>query len=186
MSHGVWKYQKKFLKTESCRQTVLLDRSILIGQKLVENAKIQTFQCNILSNFRTMWVISVFALFGQNRTLWTKIPRKNKCIESQYEKVFGPFCVKTRANWLLDVFSHLFFDDQSVCVWPWSHKDKMLFNFLQARLCWKHFFLRATTTTTVIPFTEKWLWQDNGGHDYCDAEIYEWGQMPHFVSVKHH
>ena len=143
MSHGVWKYQKKFLKTESCRQTVLLDRSILIGQKLVENAKIQTFQCNILSNFRTMWVISVFALFGQNRTLWTKIPRKNKCIESQYEKVFGPFCVKTRANWLLDVFSHLFFDDQSVCVWPWSHKDKMLFNFLQARLCWKHFFLES-------------------------------------------
>ena len=142
---------------------MLLDRSILIGQKLVENAKIQTFQCNILSNFRTMWV-SVFALFGQNRTLWTKIPRKNKCIESQYEKVFGPFCVKTRANWLLDVFSHLFFDDQSVCVWPWSHKDKMLFNFLQARLCWKHFFLRATTTT-VIPFSEKWLWQDNGGHE---------------------
>ena len=30
-----------FLKTEALRQTVLPDRSILIGQKMVENAKIQ-------------------------------------------------------------------------------------------------------------------------------------------------
>ena len=34
---------------------MLPDRSILIGQKLVENAKIQTFKCDILSNFQTMW-----------------------------------------------------------------------------------------------------------------------------------
>ena len=41
-------------KPETCGQTVLPDRSILIGQKLVENAKIQKFKCDILSNFQTM------------------------------------------------------------------------------------------------------------------------------------
>ena len=35
-------------------QTVLPDRSVLIGQKLVENAKIQTFKCDNLSNFQKM------------------------------------------------------------------------------------------------------------------------------------
>ena len=34
----------EFLKTEACGQTVLPDRSVLIGQKLVENAKIKTNQ----------------------------------------------------------------------------------------------------------------------------------------------
>ena len=33
-----------------CCQTVLSDMLILIGQKMVENAKIQTFECDILSN----------------------------------------------------------------------------------------------------------------------------------------
>ena len=33
---------------------MLQDRSVLIGQKLVENAKIQKFKCDILSNFQTM------------------------------------------------------------------------------------------------------------------------------------
>ena len=43
-----------FWKTEACGQTVLLDRSVLIGQKLVENAKIKKkFKCDILSNFQT-------------------------------------------------------------------------------------------------------------------------------------
>ena len=45
-----------FWKTEACGQTVLPDRSVLTGQKLVENAKIQKFKCDILSNFQTMWV----------------------------------------------------------------------------------------------------------------------------------
>ena len=30
----------EFLKPEACGQTVLLDRSVVIGQKLVENAKV--------------------------------------------------------------------------------------------------------------------------------------------------
>ena len=45
-----------FWKPEACGQTVLPDRSILKGQKLVENAKIQKFKCDILSNFQTMCV----------------------------------------------------------------------------------------------------------------------------------
>ena len=45
-------------KPEACGQTVLPDRSVLIGQKLVENAKIQKFKCDILSNFQTMCNLS--------------------------------------------------------------------------------------------------------------------------------
>ena len=43
-----------FWKPEACGQTVLPDRSVLIGQKLMENAKIKKFQCEILSNFQTL------------------------------------------------------------------------------------------------------------------------------------
>ena len=80
--HGVWKSQKKSHSTLRAKQamitfwmdksklkmpkivhfdeflkTVLPDRSVLIGQKLVENAKIQKFKCDILSNFETFWGI---------------------------------------------------------------------------------------------------------------------------------
>ena len=40
-------------KREACGQTVLPDRSILIGQKLVENAEIKKFKWNILDDFQT-------------------------------------------------------------------------------------------------------------------------------------
>ena len=40
---------------EAWGQTVLPGRSVSIGQNLVENAKIQKFKCDILSNFQTMW-----------------------------------------------------------------------------------------------------------------------------------
>ena len=43
-----------FKKPEAYGQTVLPDRPILIEQKLAENAKIQKFKCDILSNFQTM------------------------------------------------------------------------------------------------------------------------------------
>ena len=42
------------LKSEACGQTVLPDRSVLIGQKMVENAKIKQIKFNIISNFQTM------------------------------------------------------------------------------------------------------------------------------------
>ena len=40
-----------FWKSEACGQTVLPDRSVLIGQKMVENAKIKQIKFNIISNF---------------------------------------------------------------------------------------------------------------------------------------
>ena len=43
-----------FWTPKACGQTVLPDRSVLIGQKLAENAKIQIFKCDIFSNFQTM------------------------------------------------------------------------------------------------------------------------------------
>ena len=41
-------------KSEACGQTVLPDRSVLIGQKLVEDAKIEKFKCDILGDFQTL------------------------------------------------------------------------------------------------------------------------------------
>ena len=43
-----------FWKPEACGQTELPDRSVLIGQKLVENAKIEKFKCDILGDFQTL------------------------------------------------------------------------------------------------------------------------------------
>jgi len=45
-----------FLKPEACGQAVLPDRSLLIGQKLVENAKIWKFKCDILGDFQTLCI----------------------------------------------------------------------------------------------------------------------------------
>ena len=47
-------FWRVFVKPEACGQTVLPDRSVLIGQKLMENAEKQIFKCDILSNFQTM------------------------------------------------------------------------------------------------------------------------------------
>ena len=49
-----WSILASFWKPEACGQTVLPDRSVLIGQILVENATIQKFQCDILGYFQTM------------------------------------------------------------------------------------------------------------------------------------
>ena len=46
----------EFLKPEACGQTVLPDRSVLIGHKLVENAQITKFKCDILSDFKTQFL----------------------------------------------------------------------------------------------------------------------------------
>ena len=44
-----------YWQIEACSQTVLPDKLLLIEQKLIENAKIEKFKCDILSNFQTMW-----------------------------------------------------------------------------------------------------------------------------------
>ena len=40
-----------FWKPKACGQTVLPDRLLLKGQKLVENAKIEKFECDIFVGF---------------------------------------------------------------------------------------------------------------------------------------
>ena len=78
-----------FWKPEACGQTVLPDRSVLIGQKLVENAKIQNFKCDILSNFQTMCE-------GTKGTSGRKhIP--DKISKSWLQKQFG----KQECEWVL-------------------------------------------------------------------------------------
>ena len=45
-------------------QTVLPDRSILKGQTLVENVKIEKLKCDILGDFQTMWVDRSWVFIG--------------------------------------------------------------------------------------------------------------------------
>ena len=48
------KYLASFWKPKACGYTVLPDRSSLIGQKLVESAKVEKFKCDNLINFETL------------------------------------------------------------------------------------------------------------------------------------
>ena len=54
MNKGLLKKCQKWSNLASLRQTELPDRSVLIGQKLVENAKIEKFKCDIFCNFQTL------------------------------------------------------------------------------------------------------------------------------------
>ena len=49
-------------KPEACGQTELPDRSVLIGQKLVENAKIRKFKLDILGDFQTLREVVVIII----------------------------------------------------------------------------------------------------------------------------
>ena len=40
-----------YWKPQACGHTALPDKSIVIGQKLVENAKIEKLKCDILGDF---------------------------------------------------------------------------------------------------------------------------------------
>ena len=44
-----------FWNPEACGQTVLPDRSLIIGQKLMENAIIEKFKWDIMDDFQTQW-----------------------------------------------------------------------------------------------------------------------------------
>ena len=50
----------RVFKPNACDQTVLPDWSVLLGQTLVENAKIEKFKCDILGNFQTLWNLYYF------------------------------------------------------------------------------------------------------------------------------
>ena len=49
-----------FLKPKACGQTVLPDRSISIGQKLVETAKIRKIQMSHFELFSNIVTVSLF------------------------------------------------------------------------------------------------------------------------------
>ena len=49
-------FWRVFEKPEACGQTVLPDRLVLIGQKLVEYAKKKKFKWDILSGFQTICI----------------------------------------------------------------------------------------------------------------------------------
>ena len=62
----------RFSKPEACGQTVLPDRSVLIGQKLVENSKIKKkLKWDILGDFQTPWGCSLAWLWFFKATLKT-------------------------------------------------------------------------------------------------------------------
>ena len=60
-------YLVSFWKPEGCGQTVLPDRSLLIGQKIVKNAKTEKFKYDILRNFLTLCTILL---------VWIFVPKK--------------------------------------------------------------------------------------------------------------
>ena len=52
-----------FWKTEAYGQTVLPDKSVLVGQKLVENAKVPKFKCDIVNTFHKAKYICEYSEF---------------------------------------------------------------------------------------------------------------------------
>ena len=48
-------FLRLFWKLEACGETVLPDRSILIGQKIGGNVKIKNLKCDIFEDFQTLW-----------------------------------------------------------------------------------------------------------------------------------
>ena len=55
-----------FIKPETCDQTMLPDKSLLIGQTLVWKAKIQKFRCDILSYFQILCKPRILHMNGFN------------------------------------------------------------------------------------------------------------------------
>ena len=75
--------------SEVCGQTVLPDRSVVIGQKLMENAKMPKFKWDILGDFQIMCV----AFFVQKWDFDVCLPNfvlneTKKLILFQYLKMF--------------------------------------------------------------------------------------------------
>ena len=59
-----------FSQTEATTQTELPDRRLLIGQKWLENAKIQKFKCDILTTSKMSYLVNKIAtLFGHFSTI---------------------------------------------------------------------------------------------------------------------
>ena len=80
-----------FWKREACGQTVLPDRSVLIGQKSMENAKIKKFKWDILDDFQTMCegsYLIVFDLGLSSSSLKKKMKIVTGSIKSKFHSAF--------------------------------------------------------------------------------------------------
>ena len=72
-----------FWKTKAWCETVLPDMSILMGQKLVENANVKKFKLDILDDFQTLW-----ALFHFPEKFWRKsISQTKKILKKSRQSV---------------------------------------------------------------------------------------------------
>ena len=74
-----------FWKPEACGQTVLPDKTVLVGKKLVENDKIQKFKCDILSNFQTMCECVKISLFHWFPRLKLFLPITQKGCQTRHQ-----------------------------------------------------------------------------------------------------
>ena len=83
-----WSIMASFWKAKACGQTVLPDRLVLIGQKLVENAKLKKFKCEILSNFQSMCMC---CLVGKTVFKMVLRPKWLMTVENQWSLFFWFF-----------------------------------------------------------------------------------------------
>ena len=87
-----WSILASYWKSEACGQPVLPKSSAFIGQKVVENAKIKKFKCDILSNFQTMWHRwnpFIFILFPMFYALVNPWPAKTSDVKQFSNQTFN-------------------------------------------------------------------------------------------------
>ena len=109
-----WSNLKSFWKPKACGQTELPDRTVLIGQKLVEKAKIQKFKCDILSNIQTMCYGTSKLLYELNNVKYLQNSKSNYNDVLVYFEEHYPFprssslyiSSQFRINPLVDFWSH--------------------------------------------------------------------------------
>ena len=90
-----WSILVSFWKSEACGQTVLPDRSILLGQKLLENDRWKKFNCDTLSNFQTMcmfWSLIIEFLMEKSlQSNWVQIQFESSLVQNKNEFSFFSF-----------------------------------------------------------------------------------------------
>ena len=119
--HGGWKLLKNY---HSIFFVFFADlKNYLSGQKLVENAKIRKFKCDILGHFQTMWKSRTFLLPLSQLSWFIKFSVTSKMCEKKV-KIFPFFLGQLfflsflSNNWISELF-HL---SLVLDFWNWSTK----------------------------------------------------------------
>ena len=133
-----------FWKPEACGQTVLPDRSISKGQKLVENAKIQKFKCDILGDFQTLWSFRVTFILKNLCHFWCENSSFHFFFRLMiwlwsisYQPLTSSLKVevwivqKAIPKWCLTTFGHLW-------DWPWVSRDNVSFIRQLKNVIWRN------------------------------------------------